>query len=182
MKQLKKKLLILVLSLVMVLGMAVPVLADDTTTDDTTVNVTVNFTFNTVTFANDSFSSKKAGTLTKVVQAKKSDSLYTVVKKALDNSNNDITAYQFITVQDYYDKTVTHQVLNSMTYKDVVYATNTQNSDNYYLGAGWTYDGTYTDDDGSNVSYNTGNYLDSNDVMGDDAVINLTYDGYKYAK
>lgn len=182
MKQLKKKLLTLVLSLVMVLGMAMPVLADDTTTDDTTVNVTVNFTFNTVTFTNDSFSSEKAGTLTKVVQAKESDSLYTVVKEALDNSSSVISAYEFITVQDYYDKTVTHKALNSITYNGVVYATNTQNSDNYYLGAGWTYDGTYTDGDGSEVSYNTGNYLDSNDVMGEDAVINLTYNGYKYAK
>jgi hypothetical protein len=182
MKQLKKKLLTLVLSLVMVLGMAVPVLAEDTTTDDTTVNVTVNFTFNTVTYANDSYSSERAGTLTKVVQAKKSDSLYTVVKEALDNSSNVVSAYQFITVQDYYDKTVTHQTLNSVTYNNVVYATNSQDSNDYYLGAGWTYDGTYTDEEGLDASYNTGNYLDSNDVMGEDAVINLTYDGYKYAK
>ena len=85
MKQLKKKLLTLVLSLVMVLGMAVPVLADDTTTDDTTVNVTVNFTFNTVTFANDSFSSNNSRTWDITVQAKKSDSLYTVVKQAIQH-------------------------------------------------------------------------------------------------
>jgi len=182
MKQLKKKLLTLVLSLVMVLGMAVPVLADDTTTDDTTVNVTVNFTFNTVTFANDNFTPENVATLQKTVKAKKSDSLYTVVKEALDNSSNVISAYQFITVQDYYDKTVTHQALNSVTFDDDEYATVTVPSDNYYLGAGWTYSGYYYTDATTTVAYNTNNYLDSNDVMGEKAVINLVYDGYRYSK
>ena len=181
MKQLKKKLLTLVLSLVMVLGMAVPVLADDTTTDDTTVNVTVNFTFNTVTFANDSFSSNNSRTWDITVQAKKSDSLYTVVKEAMDDEDSEISAYQFITVQDYYDKAVTHQVLNSVTYDGDEYATVTVPSDNYYLGAGWTYSGSYSTGS-TTVDYNTNNYQDSNDVMGEKAVINLVYDGYRYSK
>jgi hypothetical protein len=180
MKQLKKKLLTLVLSLVMVLGMAVPVLADDTTTSTSTAaTVTVTFMFNDVTFDGDSYTNTFVKNLTTRVKTTTDATLYDTVVTALSQLKFSESDYVFKTVTDYYDTSKTHEALDSITYQNVTYATETHDTTNYYLGAGWTYTGTYGS---SGVSYNTYNYLDSNTVAGTPANITLTYGGYKYSK
>ena len=185
MKQLKKKLLTLVLSLVMVLGMAVPVLADDTATANSTpASVTVSFEFNDVTFDGDNYDNDKVDSISTTVVTTTDATLYDTVVKALSQLNISESDYVFKTVMDFYDTSKTHKALDSITYQDVTYATDsTHNTANYYLGAGWTYDGSYSNNGFvTSTKYNSYNYLDSNTVTGTSANIKLTYGGYKYSK
>lgn len=184
MKQLKKKLLTLVLSLVMVLGMAVPVLADDTAASTATAaTVKVSFNFNNVTFNGNGYTNTPVKTLTTEVETTTDATLYDTVVTALSQLKFSESDYVFKTVTDYYDTSKTHEALDSITYQNVAYATETHDTADYYLGAGWTYDGSYSDDDfDTSTQYNIYNYLDSNTVAGTSANIILTYGGYQYSK
>jgi|GEM_PF-4317803 len=180
MKHLKKKLLAFVLSMVMVLGMAMPVLADDTSEE---AEVKVSITFKSVTFSGENFNETTGETISTVVDTTTDANLYDTVVTVLDQLGFSESDYAFKTVTDWYDKTKTHKALDSITYNGVTYATDSSHdTSNYYLGAGWTYTGSYGDNWKNNTQYNAYNYLDSNTVSGTTANIDLVYGGYKFSK
>lgn len=83
----------------------------------------------------------------------------------------------WVDAKDYYNPSVVHKALDSVSIDSTVYGTIISNTTQAYRGAGWTYSG-----ESGAGSFNEYNYMDDNYIEGDNASINLVYSAYSYAK
>lgn len=166
MKNIKKRLLSLVLAVVMVLSMSMSVFAADATA--TPITVTVQFFAVGSTPENHYTEDGYADAIE--VQATSGDSIESIVKKAI--ADKGLTA-SWNTVKDYMIENKTHQALTSITANGVTYAT--WIASDYSEGAGWTWtaelsDGTAID----NENYMCCRYMGGNGTI----YLQYGYDDY----
>lgn len=185
MKSIRKKLVALFMAMTMLFSMSMCVFAEETTA---TSEVTVSLEYYSQVFTETSMTETFVGYCETTVTVPTGSTVEDAVKAALSVTNwSDedvtvaITSSSWTSAQDYYDPTVIHEALDSVTIDSVTYATNVQDNDSYWRGAGWTYSGT--DGTGAqSTEFNTYNYMDDNYITQSTATIDLVYSGYSYSK
>ena len=83
----------------------------------------------------------------------------------------------WVGAKDYYNPSVVHKALDSVSIGDVVYGTIISNTTQAYRGSGWTYSG-----ESGAGSFNEYNYMDDNYIEGNGASVELVYSAYSYDK
>ncbi len=166
MKNIKKRLLSLVLAVVMVLSMSMSVFAADATTTPITVTVKIAAVGSTP----DEHETTDYYANEVEVQANSGDSIESIVNAAFDKLG---VTPEWKTVKDYKLDGVTHQALNALTADGVTYST--WIATDYSEGAGWTWsaklsNGTVID----NENYMCCRYMGGNGTIS----LEYMYDDY----
>lgn len=159
MKNIKKRLLSLVLAVVMVLSMSMSVFASETTP----ITVTVQIAAKGSTAENHQTGDRYSTKIT--VDTVAGASIESIVKDAF--AQKGLTA-EWKTVKDYKDASITHQALNALTANGVTYKT--WIASDYTEGAGWTWSAKLTD----GTVVNNDNYMCCRS-MADSGTITLSF-------
>lgn len=166
MKNIKKRLLSLVLAVVMVLSMSMSVFAAEVTPDPITVTVKIAAKGSTAEVNETTDKYNTAIT----VESTKGATIESIVKAALDKKG--LTA-EWKTVKDYKLEGVTHQALNAITANGVTYAT--WIAADYSKGAGWTWSARLKD----GTAVNNENYMCCRTMDGDGTItLAFAFDDY----
>ena len=184
MKKFAKQLTGLFLALVMVLSMSVSVFAAPNHSigekGNTDCSVKVTLAYYDVTFTDTSINKGAIHTDSVTVTVKDGTTVEEAVEKAMTSEDwlqIDSIVGKWVPVTDYYDSTIIHDALNSVTIDNKEYATVTRDTDTQWRGAGWTYTGT-----NGNTAFDTNKYMCDNVITEYKSTITLTYDTYEYNK